>query len=284
MRLTRFRATFEKRAPGLARIYRLLRDELQASRTPMARMPEGFWLAGDETMRRGTFEPEERRIIARELRNADVFVDIGANIGYYACLARAGGVQVVAIEPLPLNLKSLFRALETNQWDDVETWPVAVAERPGSLPLWGANTGASLVPGWAGSSLQYRQMVPVTTLDTLLDRRFEGKRLLVKMDIEGAEYRALLGGTSLLERDPHPVWLVEITLDMHHPTANQHFSDTFALFLDRGYRVFAANEEETPISREEIAAWQRQGRCGADVHNWLFVHPSATVNPTGSGR
>jgi FkbM family methyltransferase len=281
MRLTYLRATFEKHTPGLARIYRLLRDEWQASRTPMARMPEGFWLAGDETMRLGKFEPQERRIIARELRNADVFVDIGANIGYYTCLTRAGGLHVVAIEPLPLNLKSLFRALETNQWDDVETWPVAVAERPGSLPMWGASTGASLVPGWAGSSLQYRQIVPATTLDTLFDRRFEGQRLLVKMDIEGAEYGALLGGTSLLKRDPHPVWLVEITLDMHHPTANRHFGDTFALFLDHGYRVFAADEDETPISREEIASWQSQGRCDAGVHNWLFVHPSSL---TGSGQ
>lgn len=281
MRLTYFRTTLEKLAPGLARIYRLFRDELQASRTPMTRMPEGFWLADNATMRRGEFEPQERRIIARELRNADVFVDIGANVGYYTCLTRAGGLHVVAIEPLPLNLKSLFRALETNQWDDVETWPVAVAERPGSLPMWGASTGASLVPGWAGTSLQYRQVVPVTTLDTLLDRRFEGQRLLVKMDVEGAEYRALLGGISLLKRDPHPVWLVEITLEMHHPTANRHFSDTFDLFFDHGYRVFAADEHETPISREKIVSWQSQGRCDTGVHNWLFVHASS---PMRSGR
>jgi FkbM family methyltransferase len=235
-------------------------------------MPEGFWLAGDVTMRRGDFEPEERRIVARELQNADVFVDIGANVGYYTCMARAKGLHVVAVEPLPLNLRNLFRALETNEWDDVETWPVAVAERPGSLPLWGASTGASLVPGWAGTSLTYRQVVPVTTLDTLLDRRFDGKRLLVKMDIEGAEYRALLGGSSLLNRDPHPVWLVEITLDVHHPTANRHFGETFAFFFDRGYRAYTADDHETRVSREKVATWQERGRCDVPVHNWLFVH------------
>ncbi len=259
----------------MARTYRLVRDEWQASRAPMWRTPEGFWLAGgDDTIRSGEFEPQERRIIARELRNTDVFIDVGANVGYYTCVARAAGVHVVAIEPLPLNLEHLFRALEANHWDDVEIWPVAVAERPGSLPMWGAKTGASLVPGWAGTSLEYRQIVPVTTLDILLDRRLEGQRLLVKMDVEGAEYRALLGGASILRREPRPVWLMEIAIGIQHPTENQHFSDTFALFFDHGYSVFAADADETPVSHADVARWQCQDRCDLGVYNWLFVHPS----------
>jgi FkbM family methyltransferase len=275
MMMKRFlRSVIEKHLAGVARVYRLVRDELQASRTEMARMPEGFWLAGDDSMRHGDFEPQERRILARELAGVDVFVDVGANVGYYACLARSRGVRVVAIEPQPLNLRNLFRALEANRWDNVETWPVAVADRPGTLPMWGAKTGASLISGWAGTSQQYRQLVPVSTLDTLFDRRLEGQRLLVKMDIEGAEYRALLGGMSLVKRQPPPVWLVEINLGAIHPDGNSRFSDTFALFFDHGYRAMCADDHERPVSREDTARWQRAGRVDGDVYNWLFVHAS----------
>lgn len=54
--------------------------------------PLGFKLTSGlhpayELMRIGKFEVEEAAIIARLLPKVDIFVDIGANLGYYTCLA-----------------------------------------------------------------------------------------------------------------------------------------------------------------------------------------------------
>ena len=36
-----------------------------------------------------------------QFHRADIFVDVGSNIGFYACLARSMGLHVIAVEPLP---------------------------------------------------------------------------------------------------------------------------------------------------------------------------------------
>jgi hypothetical protein len=71
-----------------------------------------------ELMRSGKFEVEETAVIARLLPRVDVFVDIGANLGYYTCLALQSGKPVVAFEPQQQNLQCLFQNLTVNGWED----------------------------------------------------------------------------------------------------------------------------------------------------------------------
>lgn len=47
----------------------------------------GFLFSGNKQMRIGKFEVLETKIISSLLSNYDVFIDIGANIGYYCCFA-----------------------------------------------------------------------------------------------------------------------------------------------------------------------------------------------------
>jgi tRNA G37 N-methylase Trm5 len=95
----------------------------------------GFKLVGNPAMQSGTFEPDETRFLESSLAKADTFVDIGANIGYFSCLARSLGKRVVAVEPLAENLDYLFRNLLLNGFDDVEVFPLGLAERPGLRTL-----------------------------------------------------------------------------------------------------------------------------------------------------
>jgi hypothetical protein len=79
-------------------------------------------------MRAGTFERVETETISRLLNDADVFVDVGANIGYYSLLALQRGKRVVAFEPQGHNLRAFYASLEANGWQDpVEVFPVALA-------------------------------------------------------------------------------------------------------------------------------------------------------------
>ncbi len=120
--------------------------------TPLGfKLTSGFHPAY-ELMRTGKFEIEETAIISKLLSQADYFIDIGANLGYYTCLALQSGKPVVAFEPQQQNLQCLFKNLIANGWrDKAEVFPLALSENPGLLTLYGASgPSASLVKNWAG--------------------------------------------------------------------------------------------------------------------------------------
>src|SRR4051794_38076068 len=217
------RNLLEQRAPAIASGIRAMREELRAHKAEPVRTPLGFVLAGDASMQNGTFEPVETALLRRRIAEADIFIDVGANVGFYTCLARMAGKHAIAIEPLADNLRYLYRNLQANGWNDVEVWPLGIAPRPGLLTLYGAQTGASLVPGWAGVSTAFSRMVAVTTLDLIAGGRFQGQRIVVKIDVEGAEYGVLEGAPALLSRRPRPVWLIEVVRDLHRPGGNPDF-------------------------------------------------------------
>lgn len=252
------------------------------TRTSEVVTPLGFKLTSGfhpayRMMREGTFEPEETALLARLMDRCDRFVDIGANLGYYTCLALQHGKPVVAFEPQEQNLRCLFRNLASNGWQDerVEVFPVALSERSGALTLYGASgPSASLLPNWAGYSPGYAKVVPVSTLDRLLEGRYAGERLLVKMDVEGAEYQVLRGALATLGRRPRPVWLLEVCLEEFHPDgANPDFAAIFGLFFDHGYEAFTATRPPRQVTREDVARWVRAKHADSGTFNYLFAAP-----------
>ena len=139
-------------------------------------------------MRRGEFEVEETALIAALLHRTDFFVDVGANLGYYTCLALQAGRNVIAFEPQGQNLRCLFQNITANGWQDrVEVFPLALSDRPGLLTLYGASgPSASLVRNWAGYSSRFKQVVAVSTLDHIVAARFGGRRRLRRTDDQQA--------------------------------------------------------------------------------------------------
>lgn len=256
--------------PVLVHLYRLVREELRFINKKVTKTPFGFMLAGDKTTENGTFEPEETIVISEVLKDADTFIDIGANIGFFTCLARSKGKKVIAFEPHPSNVKALFRNLKANQWDDVEVWPIGLSNVAGSMTLWGGGTGASFVEGWAGVSKAWYQTVAVNTVDNILNERLSGVKTLVKVDVEGAEYDLLKGAGSLINMYPRPTWIIEIVLDTHRSEPNPNFAKTFDLFWDNGYEVRAIGKGDTPITKEQVLSWQQKGKCDIDCYNWIF--------------
>lgn len=256
------------------------------TRTHEVMTPLGFKLTSGlhpayELMRTGKFEPAETAIISRLLGKVDAFVDIGANLGYYTCIALQQQKPVIAFEPQQQNLQCLFQNLTANGWDDkAEIFPVALSERPGLLTLYGASgPSASLIKNWADYSARYHKVVPASTLDNVLAGRFAAQRLFIKMDVEGAEYQVLKGARATLALpSPKPIWLLEITLDEFYPGGNNpDFQRIFELFWEHGYESYAATEELKPVSRSDVAEWTRNGRAASGTFNYLFVESAALI-------
>ena len=234
----------------LASIYAAARSSARARRRCRAAAlrdtAHGFRLAGNRVMLSADFEPAETGFLSSQLTRAGVFVDVGANIGFYSCLARKAGTRVIAIEASRDNVECLLFNLVANGWDDVEVVPAGLAGRIGIAQLHGGGTGASLLADWAGALAAPARSIPLTTLDAVMGNRFEHKQLLIKVDVEGAELGVVQGATAVLQRQPSPVWLLEICLTEHHPAGlNPDFEQTFEVFWRHGYEATSLLDDGT---------------------------------------
>ena len=191
------------RLPGLARSLHLYVHGEQDAHVSRRLREEGVW------------EPCESQLVLALLRPGDVFVDAGANIGYFSLLAasRVGATgRVYAFEPDPDN----FRLLEANARLNgmsgcVTAVQAALAETAGQGLLYRSrdNLGDHRVfPGDdARDSLPVRQLRGSEYLAGRVDRID-----LVKVDTQGSEYQVIAGLLPLLkELAARPRFIVELT-------------------------------------------------------------------------
>ena len=260
--------------PNLAASYRSVRDGWQTGVVP-GDTALGFRFSGNQSMQDGEFEVEETRLVRKLLPHADAVINIGANIGYYCCIALSGGKQVVAFEPISRNLQCLLRNIKANDWsDEIEVFPLALSDKAGVIEIYGGGTMASLVKGWSGVSEQYVTLVPASTLDQVLGTRFSGRRCLLLVDIEGAELPMLKGALSFVELNPKPIWLMEISTHEHQPEGvniNPNLLATFQVFWSRGYEAWTADSKCRLVLHDELENIIRTGQDTLLTHNFLFI-------------
>lgn len=245
---------------------------------PPERTPEGFVFSGPARMRSGSFEPGETAVIQYLLRDQPVFLDVGANVGFFVCLARQAGCHAVAVEPLADNLRLLYANLLNNGWTDVEVFPVAVGAAPGLVTLYGSGTAASLLTRWAGTSPVVRQTIALSTLDVVVGDRFGSRPLVIKVDVEGAECDVLEGAMRLVERTPRPAWVIEVCLTENHPSGvNPRFANVFNLFAAAGYEARAVDALARVVRQEDVARWVGTGRRDFGYVSYLFADPAVSA-------
>jgi FkbM family methyltransferase len=261
-----------QRFPILELSYRTVRDHLEAARQKPVVTPYGFKLMGNTSMQNGTFEPMEVEVLKKYFEDADTFIDIGANIGFYTCMALSLNKYAIAFEPLEQNLRYLYRNLIENGWNRIEVFPLGLSNKLGFASLYGTNTGASLISGWANSSPLLKCTIPLSTLDTVLDKRLIGHRLVIKIDVEGTEQSVLEGAKNHLQLAPRPTWLVEINLTEHHPAGvNPNFIKTFETFWYNGYEAHTVDQNSKVVTEVDVKRWFLNRYRDFGSQNYLFT-------------
>jgi FkbM family methyltransferase len=268
-----FKRALTKALPSGVTVYREILVRRRCTTRGLRITPYGFRLAGNAIMSSADFEVAEARFVLARMRQASVFVDIGANVGFYSCLARQVGARVIAVEPCPEHVNCLLFNLTANGWNDVEVLPIGLADCVGVATIYGAGTGASLLTNWAGATSGDGRLIPISTLDTILGARFASERLLVKVDVEGAELRLLNGAEQVLARRPSPIWLVEICLTENHAEGmNPDFERVFQRFWAHGYmaRGLLLDGSERQVTPEHVARWVETRRREFGYVSYVF--------------
>ena len=234
----------------------------------------GFYFSGNSVMRKGNFEVTETKIINSLLDHYETFIDIGANIGYYCCFALNKNIHTLAFEPLKSNLFFLFNNILANNFKNIEVFPIALGNSIGLIDLYGENTGASIIEGWANSKKFNKRLIPINTINNVIGNRFKNKNVLILVDIEGAEKFMLDEAQALLDQSTTPTWIIEINIDEHQPKGikiNPYLLEIFSVFFNRNYKVIAINEHFNYVTKEDIIEIVKTGHNHLNTHNFIFV-------------
>ncbi|MBB5695236.1 FkbM family methyltransferase [Muricoccus pecuniae] len=216
----------------------------------LARTPEGYLLIPTEDVplliamfeSGGRLEPGTVAVIQAILREGDVVLDVGANIGLTVLpAARRVGTsgRVIAVEAGSRVAGLLGRSLALNGVAErVSLHHAAAGEAPGRAVLnIGMTSGHSSLLGLPGS--EGVEEVEVKPLDELVE---PGTRIrLAKIDVEGYEPQAWRGMRRILAENPEMAVLVEFGPE-HLKRAGITPADWMALFTGVGFTPYEVDE------------------------------------------
>jgi FkbM family methyltransferase len=215
---------------------RIIRGSLKGKKWLKGSGVNSHWL--------GIYEIEKQKYLEKCVLPGKVFYDVGAHAGYYSLLASTlVEVQgkVISIEPNPRNLYFLRKNLEANLCLNVEIISCALSSHTGIAQFDDSHDSYQ-----GNISNNGKIWVCTVTLDNLV---YDYKLPLpdyIKLDIEGAEYEALIGGIKVLsERQPI------LVLATHNPGIA---IQCHQLLRSLGYYLFPLNPKEDISKSSEIIA------------------------------
>lgn len=156
------------------------------------------------------YEEFETKLVKELIKEGDVVLDIGANIGYYTVqFAKKVGPtgSVIAFEPDPINFAILKKNIEVNGFTNVELHNIAVSDTKGILKLFinESNRGDNRMY----DSQDSRNAIEVPTEQ--IDEVMKSKPTVnfIKMDIQGAEIKAIRGMKHVFDNSPNLTMISE---------------------------------------------------------------------------
>lgn len=155
-------------------------------------------------------EFEEMAFAVHALREGDLFVDIGANIGAYTILAGSvAGARTLACEPLPANYALLQKNIRLNQAQDrVESLNVGVGGTEGTLTFTSSfGPKDHVLTGTKTGAREKTLELPVRTLDSIVGDRTP---TMIKIDVEGFETEVFKGGAKVMNNDSLRAIIIEL--------------------------------------------------------------------------
>lgn len=185
----------------------------------------------------GGWEEEAQAVILENVAPGAVVYDLGANYGIHALLfARLveDSGHVFAFEPLPTIHAALQSNIELNKFSNVTCVKLAVSEKSGSMDfVTGHHVGAGHL-STAGDAQGEQLAVETISLDEFVFEQHHRPPNFIKIDIEGAEGRALAGAERVLT-EHRPVLLV----DLHNPEQDVAVG---TILLKCGYRAYRTED------------------------------------------
>lgn len=198
----------------------------------------------------GYWEPNLTGLLMRRLVEGDVFIDVGANIGYFTVLASklVGSTgSVVAVEASPSIYRRLQDDIALNSAVNVRAINVAVSDREGTVSIYAGpdeNRGATSLKQQRGGS--YEADVRAAPLLDLIEPSELARARMMKIDVEGVELPILMDLLANIDRYPARMDIVvEVSPDAMRE-AGSSLATVIEQFQAHGYNWYVLENRHDP--------------------------------------
>lgn len=192
----------------------------------------------------GWYEPHVIEVVKSHLQSDVCFFDIGANVGQYTLMAAPFVKEVHSFEPAPDVFRLLSWNVLHNRLSNVHLNQAAVSAGDGTATIYessAANTGASSLQP-AGILRSQEHPVRCVSLDDYVRSwpvAIGSGKVVMKIDVEGAELLVLKGASHLL--DSRPLLILEI-IDELQRNFGSSGAELVTFLKDRGYTLYSLTE------------------------------------------
>ncbi|EKV01772.1 methyltransferase, FkbM family [Leptolyngbya sp. PCC 7375] len=168
-------------------------------------------------LEQGVFEGIEQAFVWLYLRPGDTFLDCGAHVGLFSCIAakrlKHQGA-IIGFEPNPICLDFYQRNLQALGCEIFTAVPVGLSDQTGSAEFSVGKQGMSAFGTFTPSEAEQtidKQLVSLDTLDNLMGQLAIDHVAFAKLDVEGWENFVLKGAINSIQRQKFPLWMIEFT-------------------------------------------------------------------------
>jgi FkbM family methyltransferase len=203
------------------------------------------------------------------IKEGDVVLDIGANIGYYVLiesqLVGTNGI-VYAVEPVRDNLELLKKNVRLNNLRNVRTFQLAFGKCNRESKIYVSNLVnlCAMNKNFAGGKIVEVQSISEETVDTFLENKPSPS--LIRMDVEGYEYEILSGMPQTLRGD------LRLLIELHPNFLCEKLNEIFQILMQNNFWVRFGAFEGKVKGNKIVNSLLKKG--GVSVPNFVVSNVS----------
>ena len=205
----------------------------------------------------GHFEKEYSLKLIEAIESANIFFDIGANIGYYSLIAesRNNNADIFAFEPIPQTYERFLKNISLNSTKRINTYNFGFLEKEKDINMYfnDRETTAASLENIRETENARKTLCKFLTLDSFVEQSGNTPDL-IKIDVEGAELFTLKGATRTLS-STNPTIFIEILRKWCEKFGHTAM-DVFTFLYELGYSSYIVRKNElieiTSINQDTV--------------------------------
>ena len=222
---------------------------------------------------KGILPKIETDVITKYKAEFDVFIDVGAFVGFFSIFANSikKNVKYIAFEPQFDSFKLLKKNFLINHVEDYHLFNSALSDEKNKSKLYGFGQGASLVKNWGGIA-NYSKSVNVDILDNFYHLIPKKESIVfLKIDAEGREYQILMGGKRFLNHNAKIIIYFENGICKNFKDKNPYFLKIYKLLIDNSFKIYHENDLNKNLTLKELENFYNIGVETTTNINYLAI-------------
>ena len=193
--------------------------------------------------------PELKLIEEISKKNKFFLIDCGSNFGFYSLFSASLSInnKIISLEASPKTYEDHKDNIVLNNFENIELLNIAISEKDDqTLKLSESKNDWESSLTHENFDKIYETSIKTKTIDTIMaQKKIEDFNLIIKLDIEGHEIKAIQGGFNTIKKY-NPLIIIEFSKFMQ--SNNNYNLNFFREFLKNfDYSIFDKNYKKTTV-------------------------------------